>query len=92
LVAFCSSGQPGTSTGVVATMDASTSVIFFESTSIWSCLAAIQRNVTLIYIRVSLIAVKLASAVGEVTSIAWVRKTCGEIFGGIFVEETHENL
>jgi hypothetical protein len=52
---------------VVAT---SVAVIFFESTSIWSCLAAIRLSVMLICIKDSWMALNLAAVVVEATSIA----------------------
>jgi hypothetical protein len=52
---------------VVAT---SAAVIFFESTSIWSCLAAIRLSVMLICIKDSWMALNLAAVVVEATSIA----------------------
>jgi hypothetical protein len=71
LVFCCSSTRPGTDIGVVAMMGASAAVIFLESTSICSFLAAIRPSLMLIRLKVSLMALKLASVVGVTTSIAW---------------------
>jgi hypothetical protein len=54
-------------------VETSAAVIFFESTSIWSCLAAIRLNVMLICIKDSWMALKLAVVVVEATSIAWAQ-------------------